>query len=421
MLAFETSGASMAQNDDGGDRTEQPTPKRLQDARKKGQVAKSRDVTSTVTLFAALALALLAAGFAGSQLLALVELALGVAREPFANAAPRLAHAALLALLGLSAAVLVPMAALGVLAEYLQAGPVFALERVTPKLEHMNPVEGVKRMFSMDTLVELAKAVIKAAALLLIGWLAVRAMLPELALLPHARDASALADALAIGTRRVLVWTVTLFVLLALLDAAYQRFSFLKKMRMSRRDIRQELKENEGDPYVRQQRRQVHQEWSQRHAAAAAREANVLVVNPTHVAVAIDYDRQTCPVPTIAAVGQDETARAMRQAAEEAGVPVVRNVPLARDLLARGEVGELVPADLFDVIADVVLWAREVRDELAHAGPPVSGRRREPPGVDLTRYPDRRNHGCDEADADDGRGLDSDRGGGGGGDGAGRP
>lgn len=417
MLAFETSGAGMAQNDDGGDRTEQPTPKRLQDARKKGQVAKSRDVTSTVTLFAALALALLAAGFAGSQLLALIELALGVAREPFANAAPRLAQAALLALLGLSAAVLVPMAALGVLAEYLQAGPVFALDRVTPKLEHMNPVEGVKRMFSMDTLVELAKAVIKAAALLLIGWLAVRAMLPELALLPHARDASALADALAIGTRRVLVWTVTLFVLLALLDAAYQRFSFLKKMRMSRRDIRQELKENEGDPYVKQQRRQVHQEWSQRHAAAAAREANVLVVNPTHVAVAIDYDRQTCPVPTIAAVGQDETARAMREAAEEAGVPVVRNVALARDLLARGEVGELVPADLFDVIADVVLWAREVRDELAHGEPPMAGRRREPPGVDLTRYPDRRNHGRDEAD--DGRGLDPGRGGGG--EGAGRP
>jgi type III secretion protein U len=402
MLTSETSGRGMAQNDDSGDKTEQPTPKKLQDARKKGQVAKSRDVTSTVTLFAALVLALLAVGFAGSQLMALVELSVAVIQEPFANAAPRLARAALLTLLGLSAAVLVPMATLGVFTEYLQAGPVFALDRVSPKLEHMNPVEGVKRMFSVDTLVELAKAVVKAAALLLIAWIAVRAMLPELALLPLTRDAAGLGDALAVGTRHVLVWTLTLFVLLALLDVAYQRYSFLKKMRMSRRDIRQEMKESEGDPYVKQQRRQVHQEWSQRHAAAAAREANVLVVNPTHVAVAIDYDRQTCPVPTIAAVGQDETARAMREAAEEAGVPVVRNVPLARDLLARGEVGELVPQDLFDVIADVLLWAREVRDELTHGATPPEARRRPPPGLDLTRYPDRRTHGLDDDEGDGG-------------------
>ena len=194
------------------------------------------------------------------------------------------------------------------------------------------------------------------------------------------------------ASKSVLLWTVTLFALLALLDAVYQRFSFTKKMRMSRRDIRQETKDAEGDPYVKQQRRQQHEEWSQRNAAAAARNANVLVVNPTHVAIAIDYDRHECPVPTIAAKGEDHVARAMREAAEEAGVPVVRNVPLARDLLARGEVGELIPSDLFDVIADVVLWAREVRDELACVDTP---RQREAPGVDLTRYPDRRNAGAE--------------------------
>ena len=120
----------------------------------------------------------------------------------------------------------------------------------------------------------------------------------------------------------------------------------------------------------------------------------MLVVNPTHVAIAIDYDRTTCPVPTIAAKGEDHVARAMREAAEEAGVPVLRNVPLARDMLARGEVGELVPPDLFDAIAEIVLWAREVRDELAHGTPPPASR--PPPGLDLTRYPDRRNAINDE-------------------------
>ncbi len=126
------------------------------------------------------------------------------------------------------------------------------------------------------------------------------------------------------------------------------------------------------------------------------RNANVLVVNPTHVAIAIDYDRETSPVPTIAAKGEDHVARAMREAAEEAGVPIVRNVPLARDLLARGEVGEIVPADLFDVIAEVILWGREVRAEVdglraesvtdVPATPPR--RRVAAPGEDLTRYPE---------------------------------
>jgi type III secretion protein U len=213
-----------------------------------------------------------------------------------------------------------------------------------------------------------------------------------------------LGNALWEAARPVLVWTVTLFALLALLDGVYQRFSFTKRMRMSLRDIRQEMKDAEGDPHTKQHRKQLADEWSQRGATQAASQANVLVVNPTHVAIAIDYHREHCPVPTIAAKGEDHVARAMREAAEAAGVPVVRNVTLARDLLARGEVGELIPQDLFDVIADVVLWAREVREELAaqEAGAAAQSananananadadaapqRKRAAPGEDLTRY-----------------------------------
>jgi flagellar biosynthesis protein FlhB len=199
-------------------------------------------------------------------------------------------------------------------------------------------------------------------------------------------------------TLHLLAWTVALFALIALLDSAYQRYSFTKKMRMSMRDIKQEMKESEGDPYIKQQRRQLHQEWSQRNAQSAARNANVLVVNPTHIAIAIDYDKETCPVPTIAAKGEEHVARAMREAAEEAGVPIVRNVPLARDLLARAEIGEIVPADLFDIIAEVILWAREAREVVQarrDAGPspldvPLDAPHRPriaAPGEDLTHYP----------------------------------
>ena len=380
----------MADKNDGGDKTEQPTPKKLQDARKKGQVAKSKDVTSTVELLVWVLLAALATAYATSQFTGLIDAALQAVRDPFALAAPAIGEKALSALLALTAALLLPVVAVGVLTEYLQAGPVFTFERLMPKLENMNPVEGVKRMFSMDNLIEIVKAAAKTVALLVIGWLAVSALLPQLVYLPFAQRPEAVGSALWAAARPVLVWTVALFALLSLVDIVYQRWSFTKKMRMSRRDIRQEMKDNEGDPYIKAQRRQAHEEWSQRNAQQAARGANALIVNPTHVAIAVDYDRETCPVPTIAAKGEDHVARAMREAAEEAGVPIVRNVPLARDLLARGEVGELIPPDLFDVIAEVILWAREVRDEMASetiATPQAARpRRRAAPGEDLTRY-----------------------------------
>jgi type III secretion protein U len=380
----------MADKNDGGDKTEQPTPKKLQDARKKGQVAKSKDVTSTVELLVWVLLAALATAYATSQFTGLIEAALQALSDPFALAAPAIGEKALRALLALTAASLLPVAAVGVLTEYLQAGPVFTFERLMPKLENMNPVEGVKRMFSMDNLIEIVKAAAKTVALLVIGWLAVSGLVPQLVHLPFAQRPEAVGSALWAAARPVLVWTVALFALLSLVDIVYQRWSFTKKMRMSRRDIRQEMKDNEGDPYIKAQRRQAHEEWSQRNAQQAARGANALIVNPTHVAIAVDYDRETCPVPTIAAKGEDHVARAMREAAEEAGVPIVRNVPLARDLLARGEVGELIPPDLFDVIAEVILWARDVRDEMASetvATPQAArARRRAAPGEDLTRY-----------------------------------
>ena len=387
---------SVAQDNDSGDKTEQPTPKKLQDARKKGDVAKSRDLTSMVTMLVAALLVLLSTGWAAAELAGLMRAALDVAFEPLASAGPRLAEQAIWVVLALSCAVLVPMAALGVVTEFLQAGPVFALEKLKPKLENMNPVEGIKRMFKLDALIELAKTALKTLMLIVIAGLAVWSIAPGLMRLPTATNPQALGDALWAATKPILLWSTAVMVLLAFVDAVYQRWSFTKKMRMSLRDIRQEIKESEGDPLVKQQRRQAHEEWSQRNAASAAGQANVLVVNPTHVAIAIDYDRETCPVPTIAAKGEDHVARAMREAAQDAGVPVVRNVPLARDLLARAEVGELVPADLFDVIAEVVLWAREVRDELAEqeraaarVDTPPPTRRRRPPGEDLTRYPDR--------------------------------
>ena len=392
-------------SDDSGDKTEQPTPKKLDDARKKGDVPKSKEVSSTVGLIVWLALGALTMTYATTRIGTLYEslftvIGQGWATTGFAGAARALgAQAAELAVM-LVAMLLVPIAAVGLLTDFLQMGPVLSFEKLTPKLENMNPVEGVKKMFTLDNLIELVKSVAKTALLFLVGWLVIKSEIPQIVGLARSTElpVQAMGALMWKVTLHLLAWTVALFALIALLDAAYQRYSFTKKMRMSMRDIKQEMKESEGDPYIKQQRKQLHQEWSQRNSQNAARNANVLVVNPTHIAIAIDYDKESCPVPTIAAKGEEHVARAMREAAEEAGVPIVRNVALARDLLARAEIGEIVPADLFDIIAEVILWAREVREVVQaqrDAGPspldlPLDVPARPhiaAPGEDLTHYP----------------------------------
>jgi type III secretion YscU/HrpY family protein len=402
----------MSDKNDGGDKTEKPTPKRLEDARRKGDVSKSREVTSTVVLVLWLGLGALLLGFAATRLARLwdtlfVLIGQGWSVTGYAGALRSIGGMALELGLLLVGALLVPVAAAGLLVDFLQVGAVLSFEKVKPKLENMNPVEGVKRMFTMDNLIEVCKAVAKTALLFLLGWLVVKPALNQVVGLARSPTQSPAAFGALVWdlTVKLLAWTLAAFAMVSLLDAVYQKWSFIKKMRMSLRDIKQEAKESEGDPYIKQQRRQAAQEWQQRNAAQAARNANVLVVNPTHVAIAIDYDREHSPVPTVAAKGEDHVARAMREAAEEAGVPIVRNVPLARDLLARAEPGEIVPADLFDVIAEVILWAREVRAEVdarradqpapnfaanpAADLPTLPPRRRvAAPGEDLTRYPE---------------------------------
>jgi len=384
----------MAQNNDSGDKTEQPTAKKILDARKKGDVAKSKEVTSTIVLLLWLALFGMALVYAGERISALMISTFDSIGTNFTQAAPALGWAAIETMLFICALFIIPIATFGLLVEFLQTGPVLSLEKIKPKLEHLNPAEGLKRMFGLDSLVEGMKALAKTILLFLIGWWVVEDLLPEILQLLYAPNPHDIGDAMWEVAVKLLAWTIGIFVLLSLLDAIYQKHSFMKKMRMSMRDIKQELKDTEGDPHIKAQRKQAHQEWTQQNAVRASQDASALIVNPTHVAIAINYNQEVCPVPTITAKGEDHVARAMREAAEEANIPIVRNVALARDLLARSEVGELIPRDLFNIIAEVILWAQQVSTKIDQDKKKISQERdaktnREhiPPGEDLTVYP----------------------------------
>lgn len=364
----------MAANDDSGDKTEKPTARRLLDARKKGDVAKSKDAGATLGLLVWLLIFAFGTGFAGLRFAALFEagfLAVG-SNAGFANSARDLGWAALGVFVLLSTLALVPAAVTGLFAEFMQVGAILSFEKLKPSLDKLNPVEGVKRMFSLDNLFELAKTIAKTILLLFVVWLVVRAALPEiLSTLPIAalptlpgvgRDLAyrTLAQTGTLTTR-LLGWILAVFVLVAVLDLAWQKHSHQKKLRMSLRDIRDEVKQDEGDPHIKASRRQLHQEWANQNMVAAARTANVLVVNPTHIAIAIDYDPEDCPVPVVAGKGEGPLAQAMREAAEAAGVPIIRNIDVARGLFERASIEEIIPEDMFDAIAQILIWARRER------------------------------------------------------------
>ena len=380
----------MADND-GGDKTEKPTPKRLRDARKKGEVPKSKEIGTTFGLIFAMVVLWLFFGYAFDRLASLMITALAAADKDFYSALRTLASETFRTGLLLSSFVLIPIMLFAVFLEFLQTGPVMTIEKMKPKMSHLNPAEGLKRMFSADNLVELVKSILKTALLFIIVWVAISGALTDIVLLAKSSPLAILSSVQHLGIR-MFGWTSVAFILLTAADTGYQHYSFNKKMKMSKRDIKQEYKDTEGDPMLKGHRRQLAQEWAQEGATQAAGSANVLVVNPTHVAIAIQYDGKEVKVPTITGRGEDEIARAMREAAEYAGVPILRNERLARTLLIERNEDNLVPKELFDIVAEVILWARAVKEKIDHdsiynQAQQTADENRPAPGEDLTRYP----------------------------------
>jgi type III secretion protein U len=363
----------MADKNDGADKSELPTPKKLRDARKKGDIAKSKDLGAGLLTAAWLILFAFVAGFAATELARLATDTLAVATTmPFEKAAATIGWDALITLMRVSLMTLVPVAVIATFAEFVQVGPMFTTEKMKFGLDKLNPMEGLKRMFGKDGLFELVKTLVKVGLIMIIAYFVMRAAISESGQLirlaswsPVADTGPAAASASLDLTYRLTIklfaMVVGVFLLVAVADWAYSKHSFIKKMMMSRRDIKQEYKDDEGDPMVKSQRREMHQEWANQNTLGATRGSAALLVNPTHIAIALDYDEDKTPVPVIAAKGAGELAAAMRAEAVAAGIPIIRNIATARTLWARGEIGEIVPQDMFDAIAAIILWAKKAR------------------------------------------------------------
>jgi len=369
-----------------GTKTEQATPKKLRDARNKGDIAKSREITNTLLLLFGIVLFWQLGPTIGARLQSFTTLTLEMSAGGGHQNLNLIGMEAIKLLLTISAMIVIPMAVFGILTEFLQTGALFALDKVKPKLSNLNPISGVKRMFSADSFFELLKSIAKILIIIVITICTAIKILPDAMNLQQSVPVS---FAYLLGSQTVMLigWAMGIFAAVALIDLCYQKYSHSKKMMMSLQDIKQEFKNSEGDPQVKSQRQQLAREWAKEGATKKAQEATVLVVNPTHVAIALKYDKQRSPVPTVTARGLDNTALAMRTAAQDAGVPVLRNIKLARTLLKTTKNGDVVPRELYSIVAEVILWANAVNKKLSGE---ASEQTTEPvptaPGEDLSLY-----------------------------------
>ncbi|HET6395993.1 MAG TPA: flagellar biosynthesis protein FlhB [Pseudoxanthomonas sp.] len=352
----------MAENEDGQERTEQPTAKRLRQARERGDIPRSREL-ATAAVFGAGVVALMAAGpMLGRGALGWMRGALSP--DPGLLEAPErlFAHMGeLLLKLLLVASPLVAVCLLAAFAAPLALGGFnVAGESLVPNLSRLDPLAGLKRIYGAESLAELVKSLLRVALVGGAAGLALAYGMDVLRAMPNQGLEEAARTGLHFAATLLLATAGALF-LLAAIDAPYQKWNWTRKLKMTRQELREELKESEGNPQVKGKIRQMQFQLSQRRMMEAVPTADVIVVNPTHYAVALKYDGGTMRAPTLVAKGVDEMAFRIREVADRHRVAVVSAPPLARALYREGQLGKEIPVRLYAAVAQVLSYVYQLR------------------------------------------------------------
>lgn len=343
-----------------GDRTEKPTGKRLNDARKKGQVPRSADLGQAMALGAVLIVLVWGGGAMVQQVGRVLSEGLTrvgdwSTRDLQAGDLTGLAVTGARDLVLLTAPIAVAAAAVSVLVASLQGGWVFATEALTIDWNKLNPSNGIKRLGLTTGVADMVKSVI---AVIVLGTLAERVLM----VLIHDTDQMtqmAIMPAAIFGWQEavlLLKQSVIALVIMAIGDYGLQRYRFSQSMKMSKPEVKEDMKQTEGNPEMKSRVRQVQREMARRRMLHATKTATLVITNPTHYAIALDYQRDVMPAPRVVAKGQDLLAARIKEIAREHGVPIVENKPLAQALYRTAEVGDLIPGDLFEAVAEVLAY-----------------------------------------------------------------
>lgn len=355
----------MADDKQQQDRTEEPTPKRLADARKKGDVPRSRELTMAGVSVTGAASMLLLSGPIGSQLIDSFKSGLIVERAQLADdgflvqAFAELASQSFFALMPLAFVLLTAVFA----SAALIGGWSFSTKAMAFKLERMSPLKGIKRIFSANGLNELVKAMAKFSiiAAIAVAWL--WWLVNDLVGLGRQPVATAIQRALEICGTSLLVISCGL-IFIAVFDVPFQLWNYKKKLKMTRQEIRDEFKETEGRPEVKSRIRALQQQIATRRMMEELPTADVVITNPTHFAVALKYDDARMAAPTVLAKGKGLIAKRIREIATESKVPLFSAPPLARALFSSTEIGQEIPAKLYTAVAQVLAYILQLNEAI---------------------------------------------------------
>lgn len=358
------------ENDNGQERTEEPTPKRRREAREKGQVPRSRELSTTLLMLAA-ALGLYAFGsYMGEGLHGVIESNFRFDREvAFDPMAPvRLLQSAIGRGLMIVAPFALLMLAVALGSSVVLGGWSFNPQGMVPKLEKLNPLKGLQRMFSLRAVMELVKALAKVAVVGSVGALVLYNFQDDF----RGLTAVSLETGIALGIRLFFLAFLLLSVALALVaavDVPYQLWENSKKLRMTKQEIKDEFKETEGKPEVKGRIRQLQREMARGRMLEQVPQADVVVTNPTHFAVALKYDQLKMGAPRVVAKGTDLIAARIRTLAEENKVPIFEAPPLARALYHTTEIDREIPGGLYLAVAQVLAYIYQLRTASADSRP----------------------------------------------------
>ncbi|MES2503342.1 MAG: type III secretion system export apparatus subunit SctU [Myxococcota bacterium] len=344
----------------GEEKTEEPTPQKLRKAREKGQIAKSQDLTSALIFVGCLGAL---GGFTTwmvQKMNALLMLSMGSLHSQ------QLDHAVVAVLregawtwLLVSVPVVGTAFVFALIGNYAQVGFLLTLEPLKPQLNKINPISGVKQLFSVKRLVEVLKQLVKFIMVSTVVYFVLRDAVYDLVNMQQLELWEALPIIYDI-LKDICLKVAVLFLVIAIADFFWQRYSFNKSMRMTKYEIKQEYKEAEGDPQMKSERKHLAQEMIMHGSQQAVKKADAVITNPTHYAVAIKYDAEKSSAPIIIAKGMNKNAEVIKSIAKQYNVPILRNVPLAQ-ALHKLELDEEVPEELYEAVAEVLNFVYELR------------------------------------------------------------
>lgn len=347
-----------------GEKTEKATPKKLRDARKKGQIAKSQDFPAAFTFIVSMAVTLGMIPYLYSHLGTFLVSCFKLTTEPdLEHTLGSLMMQGIMLIFMCSIPVLMVTAFMGALAVFFTTGPVWAPEVFKFDIKKFNPVDNLKGKFKMKTFVELIKSCFK---ILIAGVLVYQVMANNIGTLTQAVSLPIVEGfaLYAIFLKEVIIKVGIFFIVIAVADLAYQKHTFEKEMKMEKFEVKQEYKDSEGDPHIKSKRKQIAQEIAyQDGPAGGAARAKAVITNPTHLAIALDYDRQLDPCPFVIAMGQGVLAEQIIKIAEKNKVPIIRNIPLAHRLWEDGKLYEYIPEQTYEPVAEILRWIAALAED----------------------------------------------------------